>query len=851
MGGFSERNWAIINSSNDGFWRIDFEGNILEVNKTYCSMSGYSEKELLSMNVSDLDARDNRESISAKISQLEKNSYCQFRSVHRRKDKTEYDVEIRVNYISDFGGLFFAYIRDISEIVAVERELVKVKDFGERHTELIRKINDSLSPLASGKTPETGNSASLMQYELELLKAIEKKRSSELVNKVCLHLLYHSKSHTAREVVMEYLLQIEKLTNATISYCYINNRPGYRTSAYVWSANATAAFNNNKLDEIKLREKCLTHQQQCLQTRQPLIVNSPPGSSEKLQSGTSLINHCLLIIPVTVNDNVESLIGLIKEGENFRDEYIEMIQFVTDIAREILNRKLAEEKANKLKKASENTHISIVITNSEGNIEYANPYFSQLTGYSEEEYIGEKPQILKSGFHSAQFYKNLWTTINEGKTWEGEFYNRKKDGSHYWENATISPIKNEKDEIVSFVAVKKDITETKAMMEALLKAKEEAEESRRWFEAIFYTSPAPISITRLNGEYVDVNEQFVKISGYTKEELIGNKADDISIWADPTDRQKLIRRIREHRFIDNMETSFILKNGTVRHYIVSAKLVEFGKEPMILLVSKDVTQQKEAEAMLIATKEKAEESDRLKTAFLHNISHEIRTPMNAIMGFSELLSDVSDDKETMQQYIRIINQRCQDLLVIINGILDISSIECGQVAVYNETFSLDELYKELLELSFEQQLRLNKQHIPLHISPHATNLDFRITSDLGKLKQIFMNLINNALKYTHEGSVTIGHRMINEGELQFFVSDTGIGIDQNDFNKLFVRFKQLEHTTNDHWGGNGLGLAICKGLVDALDGEIGVQSEIGKGSTFYFSVKYGAEYKPANYPARN
>ncbi|NJK85458.1 MAG: hypothetical protein HC906_05315 [Bacteroidales bacterium] len=237
---------------------------------------------------------------------------------------------------------------------------------------------------------------------------------------------------------------------------------------------------------------------------------------------------------------------------------------------------------------------------------------------------------------------------------------------------------------------------------------------------------------------------------------------------------------------------------------------------------------------MLRAKEKAEESDRLKTSFLQNMSHEIRTPMNAIMGFSQLLVRHFDNKNKLQHYTEIINRRCNDLLVIINDILDISQIESGQMKINYDTCNLNDLFNELNEIFPEQQKRLNKQHITLDIQFFTSSENTIVTIDKGKLKQIYLNLIGNALKFTDTGKITIGCKSHSKKKFTFFVSDTGVGIPPEKQSMVFERFTQL--TDGHRFGGNGLGLSIVKGMVQLMGGDIWVDSQPGIGSTFYFSI---------------
>jgi signal transduction histidine kinase len=254
-----------------------------------------------------------------------------------------------------------------------------------------------------------------------------------------------------------------------------------------------------------------------------------------------------------------------------------------------------------------------------------------------------------------------------------------------------------------------------------------------------------------------------------------------------------------------------------------------------ILQSRLIAELQKKEEQLIKAKEKAEESDRLKTAFLQNMSHEIRTPMNAIMGFSDLLMENYENKQKLEYFSNIIYQRSSDLLDIINDILDISKIESGQNTVNTANFNLNELFNELDRFFEEYKARINKQNINVFFHPAFENSVFIVKTDKLKLKQIIINLVGNALKFTENGSVSCGYEE-EDSKIKFYVADTGIGIppDKHDF--IFERFSQLKHPTVQNIGGTGLGLPIVKGLVKLLGGDVWLKSECNKGTTFYFSI---------------
>ncbi|MFY9150978.1 MAG: ATP-binding protein [Prolixibacteraceae bacterium] len=238
-------------------------------------------------------------------------------------------------------------------------------------------------------------------------------------------------------------------------------------------------------------------------------------------------------------------------------------------------------------------------------------------------------------------------------------------------------------------------------------------------------------------------------------------------------------------------------------------------------------------------KEKAEESDRLKSAFLANMSHEIRTPLNSIVGFSELLNDPDFEEEQKQEFIKTIVDSGNSLMVIINDIMDLSMMESKQLKIRPERFPLITVFEDL-ENEFRIRSESNKLDFIITLPADAENIF--IEYDIYRLKQIFNNLIGNALKFTEKGSVEIGCS-VKRSAIEFYVQDTGIGIPRAHHETIFERFRQVDITKARKYGGNGLGLAISKKLVENLGGEIRVKSEEGAGSTFYFTIPYVPEAK--------
>ena len=278
---------------------------------------------------------------------------------------------------------------------------------------------------------------------------------------------------------------------------------------------------------------------------------------------------------------------------------------------------------------------------------------------------------------------------------------------------------------------------------------------------------------------------------------------------------KLSRDVRIRRANGNYTWTRV--NVLVRNYQPQDNIIE------MLCINFDITELKKTERMLIGAKEKAEEADRLKSAFLANMSHEIRTPLNAIVGFSSLLEE-AEDAEEKHLYITIIEENNKLLLQLISDILDLSKIEAGTFDIIPEQVDAQQLCNELLQ---SMQVRATEQ-VEILLAPELPELTF--TSDKNRLYQVLLNFVTNALKFTSEGSIVIDYR-INGNEVRFSVQDTGMGIEPEKQEAIFTRFVKL----NNFIAGTGLGLPICQSIVTQLGGKIGVESEPGKGSCFWFT----------------
>jgi len=328
----------------------------------------------------------------------------------------------------------------------------------------------------------------------------------------------------------------------------------------------------------------------------------------------------------------------------------------------------------------------------------------------------------------------------------------------------------------------------------------------------------------------------IQIYGYSPDELIGKNISEI---IHENDKNRVLTDFKAaFEFNQNFPTEFQLVDKAGNIFYVE----ERGKKSLAPNgavqkggVIRDISERKKIELALKHSKEKAEESDKLKSSFLANISHEIRTPLNAIMGFSGLLTSPDTDNERKEEYSSIINQSVDQLLTIITDIIDISIIESNQLTLANENFNIDSIFDEIYYVYNEQ---INRKGLELFINIALEEEEKMIYSDRDKLFQLLKKIIENSLKFTEDGFIEVGVKPLEEKPdmLHFFVKDTGLGIEPSKHSIIFNRFRKGDDNTSNISGGNGLGLTIAKAFAEALGGYIWLDSEVGKGTTFSFSV---------------
>ena len=502
------------------------------------------------------------------------------------------------------------------------------------------------------------------------------------------------------------------------------------------------------------------------------------------------------------------------EGLNTDDERI------VGTIRDMSERKYIEEELRRLHKAVEEAGHAVYITDVNGTINYVNPAFERITGYTREEALGGNPRLLKSGRMPDDYYARLYEAIHSGGTWQEQIVNRRKDGTLYYANQTIAPVLNDRNEIEWFVAVQTDETERV--------------ENERQYRLLAENATDMISRHSEDGTYTYVSPACRYLLGYEPEELIGVNSYDLFHPEDVAKIQESHATIRSGPEITYVTHRIRCKDGSYTWFETTSKTIwdeDSQSVSEIVTVSRDVTERVRIEERLKEAKAQAESASQAKSEFLANVSHEIRTPLHAIMGFGELLRRRTSDA-TAHHYIGTIEESAQTLLQLISDILDLSKVEAGRLDISPEFEDPRELVAAVIALFGPQA-----QDAGIELtSSVAGDLPALLYFDKARLRQILINLVGNAIKFTERGSIEIaldGQPSEDEAfDLELTVTDTGIGMSEATQAHMFEAFSQGRSDTGRTYGGTGLGLAITKRLVERMEGSIEVSSSEGEGTRF-------------------
>jgi PAS domain S-box-containing protein len=356
------------------------------------------------------------------------------------------------------------------------------------------------------------------------------------------------------------------------------------------------------------------------------------------------------------------------------------------------------------------------------------------------------------------------------------------------------------------------------------------------FESVFRHSLDPILIQNLDDlKFIDVNDAFLRASGYSRDEVLGHDPFELDMIASNEELSRVGVALAKHGKAHNVEVRFRKRDGETSPTLVSASILELGGYDCVLVIMRDISALKQAEAQIVAASVAAQAATRAKSEFLAGMSHEIRTPMNAMLGMADLLWESRLGAE-QREYVRILRTTGNSMLKLIDDILDLSKVEAGRLTLESAEFDLRESIANTIE-ALEIRSREKGLALTCEIDPEVPTI---ATGDALRLRQILFNIVGNAIKFTERGTVALRVTPAAAADgaraIRFAISDTGIGIPPDRIQQIFEEFTQVDSSTTRKYGGTGLGLAIANRLVHLMGGTIEVESELGRGSTFHFVV---------------
>jgi PAS domain S-box-containing protein len=420
----------------------------------------------------------------------------------------------------------------------------------------------------------------------------------------------------------------------------------------------------------------------------------------------------------------------------------------------------------------------------------------------------------------------------KGQT-SSEFRIKLPSGGIRYIHAAQSVVLDDAGEVVWVIGVNIDVTERKES-EAALRLSENR------FASAFQYATTGMALVSLEGRWMKVNQAVCELLGYSAEELAEKTFQDITHPEDlQGDLEKLEKLIRGEITFYKMEKRYFHKDGHIVWALLGVSLLRDQQNAPLYFISQieDITEMKNALLRQRDLRKKAQAAERAKSEFLAIMSHEIRTPLNGVIGMTSILADTELD-EMQRDCLHTIQTSGEALLSVINDILDYSKIEAGRLQIENHSFTLEKCVEETLDL-FAAQIREKRLEAVYLVAP---NVPPHLNGDALRLRQILVNLIGNAIKFTAKGEIVLKvdcpRRDENDCSLLFSVTDTGIGIPKEGMEKLFQSFQQVDTSTTRRYGGSGLGLVISKRLAEFMGGEMWVKSEVGVGSTFFFTANF-------------